>query len=495
MRYIIALDIGTTHCKAIIVDEHVRVVENFKLPIASIQEEEGQFEQDVELIFKSVLQLLKLSFSRVNGNDITCVSFSAAMHSILCVDEDGTPLSNAIIWADTRSKVYAHRLKGTIEGENIYRQTGTPIHAMSPLCKIIWIRHTKPELFGKTYKFISIKEYIFWKLFGKHIVDEGIASATGLYDIYNSCWLAESLEVAGIAEIQLSKIVEVTHIEKILLPGIKKLLQLENEIPFVAGGNDGCLANLGCGALQKNEVALTIGTSGAVRLTVPKSKPNAANGLFRYVLLKDTCVTGGPINNGGLALEWFSENFLATKIHTIESFGKVMEIAKMASPCSGGIVFLPYLTGERAPVWDEEAFGIFYGLKINHHKEQLTRAVIEGISFSLLQILQTIEQTNKNINKVYVTGIVTKSDWWMQLLADMFGKLIIVNEVSDASAMGAAFMGMYATGIIHDLAEVKHFLSFEKEFIPDTEVYELYKKHFKIYISLYQKLKPDDYKN
>jgi gluconokinase len=488
MKYIIAIDLGTTHCKAITVDENAKTIQSFKATVTSLQPQEGFYEQEADKYFQIVVELLKQSLQNIRQEEIACVSFSAAMHSLLVIDNSGKPLTNAMTWADTRSKKYSQELRNTERGKNIYRQTGTAIHAMSPLCKIIWLKNEQAELFARAYKFISIKEYIFYKLFGKFIVDVGIASSSGLFDVYNNCWFKDSLKLAGIDESKLSKVVAATHCETKLLPTIQQVLQIKNQIPFVCGGNDGCLANLGCGALQTNEAALTIGTSGAIRVTIPKPEIEDGNGLFRYLLTDKIYVTGGPTNNGGIALQWFSGNFLQIKISTNDDLNKVLQIASQAPPGSDRVCFLPYLLGERAPVWDEDACGMFYGLRMQHKKEHLTRAIVEGISFSLFQILKNIESTNIEVKKIHVSGIVTQSDWWMQLLADMFGKKILLSDNTDASAMGAAFIGMYATEIINDLSVVKSFVQTKKEFEPDIKLHELYKRHFQIYASLYPAL-------
>ena len=484
MKYIIAIDIGTTHCKAITVNENANTIQTFKATVTSIQPHEGFHEQDTEKIFQIVVELIKQSIQTLDQNDIACISFSAAMHSLLAIDENGKPLTNAMTWADTRSKKYAQQLRNTEQGNNIYRQTGTAIHAMSPLCKIIWLRNEQPEVFAKAYKFISIKEYIFYRLFGKFIVDIGIASSTGMCDVYNYCWCEEALGLTGIDENKLSAIVQAIHFEKELLPGMKKLFQLKNQIPFVCGSNDGCLANLGCGALNINEAALTIGTSGAVRVTIPKPAMQELNGLFMYPLTKKMYVTGGPTNNGGIALQWFAENFLQMEISTNDDLNKVLGIASQVPAGSDGVYFLPYILGERAPIWDEDACGMFYGLRVHHKKEHLTRAVIEGIAFSLLQILQNIEATNITVEKIYLSGVVTQSDWWMQLLTDIFGKKILLSDSTDASALGAAFIGMYATGIIDDLSKVKSFIQTKKVFEPNNKITDVYKRHYEIYTSL-----------
>lgn len=485
MQYFIAIDLGTTHCKALIVDEHGSALHTAKAAIPSFQAEEGQYEQDVELIFREVVALLKECVIFSGTGNIRCVSFSAAMHSLLAVDEQGIPLTHAITWADTRSKIYAQHLRDSEQGREIYKYTGTPVHAMSPLCKLLWLKNERPEIFNAANKFISVKEYIFLRLFGKYIVDEGIASATGLYNVYDHKWHKGALQLTGVDASKLSSVVAATHAETDL-PGVMKneLLALAG-IPFILGGNDGCLANLGCGALNNDIAVLTIGTSGAVRLTVPPPVPEDTHGLFRYLLTDNIYVTGGPINNGGIALQWFAENFLQLSILKDNNLEKVMLLAATAEPGADDLLFLPYLLGERAPVWDENAVGIFYGLRIIHKKEHLARAVVEGISFSLLQILNETEKNNAAVHSVYVSGIVTQSAFWMQLLADMFGKKIILNDVADASAMGAAFMGMYATGFIEDLNEVTKFIAADKVFEPDMDVHLSYRQQFEKYKKLY----------
>src|SRR3954453_4805883 len=241
MSYLLAIDIGTTHCKAITFDEKYKAVHSLKATYATISDEPGQSEQNPDEIVQQVITLIAQSLQA--NKAIQGVCFSAAMHSIIAVDEEGKPLTNAIIWADTRSSEQAARLKNSDMGSIIYQKTGVPIHPMSPLCKLIWMKEKLPEVFSKAYKFISIKEYLFNKLFGKYIIDHSIASATGLFNIHDIIWCTEALEVANITGDKLSTPVPVTHIEKELTATARQLLGINNDIAFIVGGNDGCLAN------------------------------------------------------------------------------------------------------------------------------------------------------------------------------------------------------------------------------------------------------------
>ena len=487
MKEILAIDLGTTHCKAITFNMEGEAILTLKETYATIADEEGKSEQDPDEIFKAVLNLIKRVLEK--RPQIKGISFSAAMHSLIAIDKNGKPLTHAITWADIRSKVYAEQLMHTEAGDRIYHQTGTPIHPMSPLCKIIWIRNKFPHIFNNTSKFISIKEYIFFKLFGKYIVDVSIASATGLFDIYNNTWFDEALKVAGITAEHLSTPVAATHIETELLPEYKTLLKSKNEVAFILGGNDGSLANIGCGAINPGEVALTIGTSGAIRITTDQLKKDDEKRLFNYIITEDLFITGGPVNNGGIVLKWFTELFNNEETET--DIDKILEIASAADAGAGNLIFLPYLLGERAPMWDANAKGVFFGLDNLHEKKHLARAVVEGICFGMNDILCALEETNGNIENIYASGGFIQSPFWLQVLSDIFGKRIIISNVSDASATGAAIIGMKALGWINKLEDAEFLLHKGETFEPNKELHEKYKKLFVIFQMLYVKLKDE----
>lgn len=487
MPIVIAVDLGTTHCKTLLVDENGKIIAAFKAEVTSSQSQSGWHEQDAAKIYESVIYLLQQSFNAAGTAEVVCVSFSAAMHSLLLVDENGNALTPALTWADTRSKAYAKQLRESAHGQKIYMQTGTPVHAMSPLCKLIWLRNEANAVFKKASKFISVKEYIFFRLFGKFVVDEGIASSSGLYDIYNHCWYIEAMQLAVIKETQLSQVVKATHAE-LLLPAIKTHLKLEKDIPFIAGGTDGCFANLGCGALQPDVAVITTGTSGAVRATIPTPLKGNMHGLFRYILTEELYVTGGGTNNAGIVLQWFAENFMQAG-NNDNIINQALELAMQSAAGCEGLVFLPYLLGERAPVWDESAAGVFFGIKMQHRKQHFARAVIEGISFSLVQVLYALEATYQPVRHIYASGAITQSSWWMQMLADISGREVVYKDAADASAFGAAIMGMYAVGVISNLQQAQQFFTSSTTFVPDLSLHDAYHQRYKTYVSLYPQLK------
>ncbi len=486
---IIAIDLGTTHCKAVIINTKGKVLKTFQLATKPLQPKPGWNEQNADEIFNAVIKLLQQAFSFCKGKNIASVSFSAAMHSLLSVNKNGNPLMNMMTWADLRSVKYAHELKSNPIANKIYETTGVPIHAMSPLCKLIWLKHESKKVFEKAFKFISIKEYIFLKLFGKYIVDHSIAAATGLFDEKNICWYNEALNIADIKTERLSELVSIYHSETDLLPAIKNKLKTKNKIPFVLGASDGALANLGCGLFNKKNMAVTVGTSGAARITSNKYITDKQQRLFCYYIDKEMYILGGAVNNGGVALQWLIEKIFQKNFKDEKVFKKIFKEATQITAGADGLIFLPYLNGERSPMWNENARGALIGLTASHTQANIVKAVLEGICFGLLDVINAVEETSGAIEKIYLSGGIINSQEWVQLFANITGKNIVINDAADASALGAAFVGMKAVGLLDDYTKSNLFLKEIELIKPDKKQPTVYKKYFLIYKELYTQLK------
>jgi gluconokinase len=492
MQYIIGVDIGTTHTKAVLVNTEGKVLEEIKAGYPTFQPLPGYSEQNPEAILNAVMEVLQKAVAAVAGKEkILCVCLSAAMHSIMAVNTKGGPLTPLLTWADTRSNHYAGILEQTARGKRLYEQTGTPIHPMSPLCKIAWIKDEMPDVFAAAYKFISIKEYVLYCFSGEFIVDYSIASATGLFDTKQLAWNNEAMEFAGITAEQLSRPVPPTYVCKGYREEYAKRAGLSKDILIVTGAGDGCLANLGSGAVLDDEAAVTIGTSGAVRKFSKQSTTVTRQQLFNYLVDDKTYLCGGGINNGGIVLKWFATTFLNTNFSSKEDFDSYMQLASSIPAGSDGLLFLPYVYGERAPVWDAGAKGVFFGISSQHTKAHFMRSVLEAVCFSLLQVLKVMEETGGPVDTVYASGGFIESSLWLQILTDVFNKKIKVSYAADASAIGAAFMGMHAMGLVKEWKEVKPFIETGTTFYPDPIAHKRYMKNFSVYEHLYDKLKAD----
>jgi len=488
MAYIIGIDIGTGSTKAIAIDTSGKILHATSVSYPTLNPEPDASEQAPELIWqafmKCVVRLVEFLKKTPDG-----VVFSSVMHSTIPVDKDGNPLMNMITWADNRSAAIARQIWKSPSGEMIYTETGMPIHAMSPLCKILWIRQHKGELFGRVDKYISIKEYIWHKLFQVYEVDYSIASATGLFDPRKLQWSTKSTGLCGIHPRQLSNPVPVDLMRRGIEPSLATSLKISEQTPFIIGSSDGCMANIGSFALNDGVAALTIGTSGAIRIGNPRPTFNFKAMTFSYCLFDDVFISGGPINNGGIALKWYAESFLKTKLNTPQDYDALLGEISKTNPGADGVIFLPYLLGERAPIWDSDATGVFFGLRNFHSQAHLTRAVVEGISMALYGISKAMEASGLIINKIHVSGGFVHSKVWLQILADIFNKEICLIHEEDASAIGAGFLGLKSLGYIEKFNQLD--TGVHASFVPNIENHKIHERVFQVYERLYDKLKDE----
>ena len=309
------------------------------------------------------------------------------------------------------------------------------------------------------------------------------------YSIYDLDWNANALQFAGIDATRLSKPVKTTYIVRGLASSYATMFGVDTQTPFIIGASDGCLAHIGSNAFNAGDVSLTIGTSGAVRMMIDKPSSDAKERIFNYVLAENMYISGGSLNNGGNVMQWFAKNFLKKEFTSADEFGEFIAEACAIPAGAEGLIFLPYIYGERAPVWDANARGIFFGISSAHTIEHFMRAVMEGISFALYQILSTMEETIGPVKNIYAGGGFIRSKQWVALLADVLGKKICVTHAEDSSAAGAAMIGMKALGIVNDVHELKSFFSVKEVYEPDVKDRDVYMSNYSVYSNLYSKFK------
>lgn len=484
MAYYLGVDIGTTCTKAVLFGNKGQVISMHHAGYPLYSPTPNVAEQDPDEILVAVKEAIRVAIqkSKIDVNTLRLVSFSAAMHSVIAIDKNGKPLTNCITWADTRATDWSEKIKNEMNGHEIYRRTGTPIHPMSPLCKITWLQHEKPEIFQKTFKFISMKEYVFHDFFGRYLVDHSIASATGMFNLKNNDWDETALEVAGISSDQLSELVPTTYFLDGLKEEIVEEIGIPSNIPFVIGANDGVLSNLGVNAIDPGVVAVTIGTSGAIRTVTNHPITDPKGRIFCYVLTDKHWVVGGPVNNGGMTFRWVRDELAASEVETakrlgIDAYDVLTRIASNVKPGSDGLLFHPYLAGERAPLWNANARGSFFGLGLHHKKEHMIRAVLEGVIFNLYTVFIALQEVIGIPNKIQATGGFARSELWRQMMADIFNQEVSVPESFESSCLGAIVLGMYALGEIDDFSIIS-------EWVGSTHVHNPIEENVNIYIEL-----------
>ena len=496
-EHIVGIDIGTTSTKAVLFTAAGEVVKECSIGYPLLSPRPDIQEQDPEEIYQAVLGSVQL-LSECCAAQMTSViglSFSAAMHSLIAVDNNNQPLTKSITWADRRSAAWVSYLKQNCDARALYTRTGTPIHPMSPLLKLIWLRKDRPALFEKAAKFISIKAYVLYRWFKQYVVDYSIANATGLFNMQSLDWDEEALSLAGVTKAQLAQIVPTTH----TLRGMNQMaadeMGISAETPVVVGSSDGVLANLGVGAISSDTVAVTVGTSGAVRAMVDKPRVDEKERLFCYALSEDRWLVGGAINNGGVVLRWVRDTLADSEVATAkllkrDAYDFLTEMAATIPAGSEGLIFHPFLAGERAPLWDANARGSFFGLSLNHTKPHLVRAVLEGIVYNLYSVSLALQDSVGAATSIRATGGFAKSPLWRQMLADVFDRTVIFPESTQGSSFGAAALGLYALGRIDSLDDVPAMVGQTHSHEPIAENVERYKAVLPLYLQLLDKFAP-----
>lgn len=489
MSYILGIDIGTTNTKAVGYAMDGSVVTRANAGYSFVSPREGYHELSPQELLDAVRAVIRQSVASMGKEELIGVSFSAAMHGIMAVDDAGRPLTNMITWADLRSAQYAEALKNSPQGKRIYERTGTPIHAMSPLSKLLWMKSELPQVFQSAARFISIKEFVFWTLFGSYVIDWSIASATGLFDIYTKDWNDEALATAGISRQRLSEPVPVTFAARGLSSEEAVTLGIADSVPFIIGGSDGSLAHIGSNAVNARDVSLTIGTSGAVRMLVQHPVADEHERFFNYIVTDNLYVAGGPLNSGGNVVHWFNKNMTGAGDDSASAYAAFFAQAANVPAGGGGLIFLPYIYGERAPVWDAQARGLFFGINGSHTQAHFMRAVLEGICYAVREVFVGLEELMGPSRDVYVSGGFLHSPLWVQLLADVLGKRLLVTATEDASAAGAAALAMVALDVIGSLEEATAMFKVTNSFEPDASLHATYMSGYNIYSQLYAAFK------
>ena len=491
---IITVELGTNGVRVMAFHVNGETIGSLKGSYPTFHHQPDYSEQDPEQIFITMLYVLKnLLTETIHAKHYRVISicFSASMHSVLPIDKNGEPLGNAITWADNRGKKEAFELNQSPSGKKIYDATGTPIHPMSPLIKIAWLSRHDRARFQNTFKFLSIKSYILQQLTGEYVLDYSLASATGLLNIHTRKWEPDALAFAGIKENTLPELIAVFDAPGKLRKEYQKSLGLAESVKLLIGSSDGCMATLGAGVWDDGKATVTLEESGAIRVVGKDVLQDEKQRLFNYVLAENHYVSGGPTNNAGAVFEWYATQFGDFKkaFDLEDCMENLIADAGKVPAGSDGLIFLPYLQGERAPIWNANARGVYFGLNIKHQQKHFVRATIEGIMYAFYSIGKTLEE-HRSIQSLSANGTFASYPLWIQMMADMFNKPVHLNMNSgpDSVACGGFLLSAINLGMYHDLEDAAQKVKLLDSFHPQPQNHKVYMKHFAIFERLGAKL-------
>ncbi|MCX7950192.1 MAG: gluconokinase, partial [Treponemataceae bacterium] len=427
----------------------------------------GFAEQNPEEIYQGIKEATKEAVTSFYPFSFAAVSFDTMLHSFLLVDSGMQPLYPLLNWMDTRSAKEVEMMQDAYRQSRFYYQTAVPLHTIFHPPRVVWFQKNQPELWKRTTRILSIKDWVLGRLTGVYACDLSTASATGLVDVQKRCWSEDVLSWLRLPPEKLPELSLPERIESLKKGDFTRDTGLPEGIPVIFGGGDGPFANLGEGAFRPKEMVVTVGSSGAVRMCEREPVFDERGQSWCYYLADGIWVGGGAINNGGIVYSWL-RNLLGER----QDFA--LDLYRERP------LFLPFLTGERSPNWNPYARGVLFGLSYFHTPEALIQSALEGVAFRVRSIYNMLCRVMGVPHRIVLSGGFATTDHGKRVLCDVLGVPVEVSLYPSASAKGAFLLSLKALG------EVKHLADLPSWFFPENPSLEPVEEHKVFYEKLYQ---------
>ena len=495
MRYSIGIDIGTTTVKCILFREGPQVAAEAGKEYETLLPEPSWVQQNPENWWDAAVQCIRMVLAKswVNPEDIKVISVSSQAPAVLPVDKDGRPLHDALIWMDRRSKEEYEIIKEEVGEDKIFDITGNRLDTYFTLTELMWFLRHKPEVMDKCHKVLQVNGYINYKLTGTFSIDDTHASLTQIYDIRHNCWSDELLNAIGAEASLMPDVYRCCEPIGTVSAEAAALTGLSVKTAVLAGAVDATAAGLEAGVYEGGRIAEMSGTSSVVLIGFDKLV-TARELSYLQGRGENSTILYGAMNTAGGSLKWFRDALYGGETIRKDSYQRInREIEKMAKYPSK-IIFLPYMAGERAPIWDPDARGTFIGLNLNTNRAEMVRSIMEGTCFALKDNLDQAVKIGIPIHDIICCGGCSKSDIWLKIKASVIDKEIKLPEVNlgapgGLSYMNAAFMGEYESPEEASAASLK----IKRTVEPVKEWVEPYREMYHIYVESYKALK-DEFK-
>lgn len=495
-EYLLAYDIGTSGTKASLFSTDGHLLQSATEGYTVYFDKGGVCEQDPEDWWQAVVRATQRITQGIAPTAVRALSFSGQMMGCLPVDTQGRPLRRSIIWSDTRAKAQEKELIERIGRERGYRLLGHRISCSYSLAKLMWIKQHEPDIYARTYRILQAKDYIIHKMTGAFVCDYSDASGTNMLDLHRLTWSEEILQAA---ELDLDKLPELhasTDVAGQLHAAAAAQLGLWEGMPVVCGGGDGPCSTLGAGCIKDGQYFLTFGTSAWIAGTTKEVFLDEEKLLFSFAhVIPGRYMPTGTMQAAGASYAYLKRTFCEAEAEQARQQGtEVYELLNQliaSSPVGAkGLLYLPYLTGERSPRWNPHATGAFLGMTMEHTRADYLRAGIEGVAMNLAVILEA-QRKNAGIQELILTGGGAKGEVVTHILADVLGcRMIRPNHVEEATSMAAAVLAGMGAGIYDSFDVIQSYLRFGEAVEPDWANHAHYRRRLKVFNAAYQALEP-----
>lgn len=498
-KCILGLDIGTSGCKILALDETGRILATVIEEYPLYAPKPGWSEQNPEDWWQGVVNGIRRVTEKLDGREICAIGLSGQMHGMVPLDAEQKVVRNAILWNDQRTGKQCDEITELAGGlDALLGFTNNRMLTGFTGGKILWMKENEPENYNKTKIILNPKDYIRFRLSGEYITEVSDASGTGLFNVKERRWAAELIEKIGLRMDLFPKVVESTAEAGRVSRLAAELTGVPEGTVISGGGGDAVISTTGLGLIKPGRVGITLGTSGVVAMGLPNYMVNP-NGLLQVSCnnAPGTYHAMGVTLSAAGSYQWFRNALGQYETAQGKELGKsafylLDQQAQETQPGAEGLIFLPYLTGERAPLNDPSATGAFLGITARHGKGHFARAVMEGVAFSLKQVYDLIMSVNPDVksDEIVLAGGGANSPIWRQIFADVFNLPVrTVFGSAEGGSFGAALVAGVTAGVWDSLADTVQLITPESETLPNSENVPVYAKQYSKYIRYYDALK------
>ncbi|WP_433946035.1 xylulokinase [Paenibacillus sp. SN-8-1] len=483
MKYVIGIDLGTSSVKVLLVEQEGSIRGEASESYPLIQLKSGFSEQDPELWVTQTVKALKrlVTESKVPREDIDGISFSGQMHGLVLLDQEHRVLRHAILWNDTRTTKQCREIEQKL-GDHLLKYAKNPALEGFTLPKLLWVREHEPEVYSQAATFLLPKDYLRYRLTGRISMEYSDAAGTLMLDVSAKRWSPEILEAFDIPRKLCPMLTGSDERVGTLLPEMTELTGLGEHVQVFAGGADNACGAIGAGILRPGETLCSIGTSGVV-LSYEENPDADYEGKLHFFNhgKPEAFYAMGVTLAAGSSMTWFKDTFAKDL-----SFDELLCNLDRIPAGAGGLLFTPYLSGERTPHADAVIRGSFIGMDAGHSRDHFVRAVVEGITFSLAESIRILRDSGQQIESIISIGGGARNEAWLQMQADIFGTEIVRLESEQGPALGAAMLAAFGLKWYESLEDcAAAFIRHSRTYKPNPERVQVYADLFEIYQRVY----------
>ncbi|MDQ3928285.1 MAG: gluconokinase [Chloroflexota bacterium] len=482
---VLTIDIGSSSLRTNLYTVRARQLVHLEaqLPYEVHTTPDGGVEIDpgalLDCLYSAIDRTVELAGER--ASNIRGVGMCSLVSNVLGVDERGEPTTPIYTWADTRCAREAEELRAALNQEDVYEQTGCPIHTSYLPSRLLWLQRDRPDVYGRTVRWISLGDLVHLKLFGRAWQSLSVASWSGLLNRHSLTWDRTLLSHLGVGEDYLPELVDVDDCLSGLQGDYAKRWPPLRDVPWYPCVGDGATGNLGSGCCTPRDLAIQVGTSGAARVLIPGTAGKIPHGLWCYRLDRHTSLLGGALSEGGNLLDWLSRTLHVGNLDQVE------REAAALPPDSHGLTLLPFLAGERSPGWHGSARAAISGLSLDTRPAHIMRAAQEAIAYRFAALYELLCDVLPAPERIIASGgALLNVPGWIRMLADVLGRPVTASGEDEASSRGAALLALRSLGIISDFDAVPAALG--ESYQPDMERHAIYLRGRERQRELYDKL-------